>query len=158
MDMKVCTKCNMGFPATTEYFYRDCRKKDGLRLSCKCCHDIITKKYGKTVKGKTFKYNYDRNYRKTFIGYLHKLFIVIKQRCNNPKTENYKYYGGRGIKCLFKSADEFIDYVVNKLQVDPRGLQIDRIDNNGNYEPGNIRFVTCKENANNRRNNIKNGL
>ena len=76
----------------------------------------------------------------------------MKERCSNPKRKAYERYGGRGIKCLFNSPDEFINYVINELQIDPRGLQIDRINNNGHYEPGNIRFVTSKINNNNRRN------
>lgn len=43
-----------------------------------------------------------------------------------------------------------MNYVVDILKVDPRGFDIDRIDNNGHYEKGNIRFVTHKENCNNR--------
>lgn len=74
----------------------------------------------------------------------------MKQRCTSPAYKNYKNYGGRGIKVCFKSANEFVDYVINILQVDPRGLQVDRIDNNGNYEPGNIRFVTHLENQHNK--------
>ncbi len=48
--------------------------------------------------------------------------------------------------------DEFRDYVTGVLGVDPRGLQCDRIDNEGHYERGNIRFVTAKENSHSRRN------
>lgn len=78
-------------------------------------------------------------------------FVGIKQRCNNPKYKGYKNYGGRGIRCLFKSSDEFVNYIINELQIDPRKLTIDRIDNDGNYERGNIRFVTQTENLKNRR-------
>ena len=65
--------------------------------------------------------------------------------------KDYKNYGGHGIKNKFKSTGEFVDYVINELQVDPCGLQIDRINNDGNYERGSIRFVTCSENNRNRR-------
>ncbi|KKK51461.1 hypothetical protein LCGC14_3114730 [marine sediment metagenome] len=78
----------------------------------------------------------------------------MNQRCSDPKAHNYNRYGGRGIKCLFKSLDTFRDYVMNGSGYDTieklKGLQIDRIDNNGHYEKGNIRFVTAKENSNNR--------
>lgn len=97
---------------------------------------------------------YTKRYCKTLIGNLRHRFRQIKERCNNPKTVGYKYWGGRGIKCLFKSANEFIDYVTNDLGYDTieklKKLQIDRIDNDGHYEKGNIRFVTAKENCNNR--------
>ena len=92
-----------------------------------------------------------KNYRRTIVGHLNKCFHDAKQRCTDPEVDGYEYYGGRGIKCLFKSSNEFINYVINELQIDPRGLQIDRIDTNGHYEKGNIRFVTAKVNANNRR-------
>lgn len=63
---------------------------------------------------------------------------------------NYNRYGGRGIRCKFNSFEEFFCYIVNTLEIDPRGLQIDRVNNNGHYEIDNIRFVTAKENCNNR--------
>lgn len=92
-----------------------------------------------------------RKYRQTIIGHLRCCFSRIKQRCNNPKNPYYKNYGKRGIKCLFENADGFVEYVINVLRIDPRSLDIDRIDNNGHYEKGNIRFVTHKENCNNGR-------
>lgn len=92
-----------------------------------------------------------KKYRSTLIGCLRERFNRIKERCNDPRHPRYKDYGGRGIRCLFNTSDEFIDYVTNELKIDPRGLQVDRIENNGNYEPGNIRFVTPKVNCSNRR-------
>jgi hypothetical protein len=100
---------------------------------------------------KTELADYDKEYQKTFIGYLRKRFTCIKQRCTNPKHDSYKYYGGRGIECRFKDVNEFIDYIINELQINPKGLQIDRINNDGHYEKGNIRFTTAKVNSNNRR-------
>lgn len=89
-------------------------------------------------------------YYATVNGHLRHIFSNMRQRCENPAHRGYNRYGGRGIKCLFASAEELIDYVVNTLKVDPRGLDCDRTDNDGHYEPGNIRFITHKENCNNR--------
>jgi len=111
------------------------------------------KKYQQNYKSKLV--DYDKKYQKTLIGYLHKRFTTMNQRCNNPKHLSYKYYGSRGIKCLFKNANRFINHVINDLGYNTfeklKGLQIDRIDNNGHYEPSNIRFTTAKVNSNNRR-------
>jgi len=96
-----------------------------------------------------------KKYRSTLKGCLRERFNRMKERCTNPRHPRYKDYGNRGIKVVFKNADAFINYVINELQLDPRGLQTDRINNEGNYEPGNIRFVTAKENCNNRRGSTK---
>jgi len=131
MRIKICAKCNKRKFASE--FQRDKRYKDGFFCYCRRCQSDYHQKYKNTIKG-----------------WLNACFRGIKIRCNNPKHLNYKYYGGRGIKCLFKSVDEFVDYVINELKVDPRGLDIDRIDNDGNYEPGNIRFITHAKNMKNR--------
>lgn len=72
----------------------------------------------------------------------------MTKRCRDPKSNSYNRYGGRGIKVcdrwlIFKN---FLEDMGER----PVGLQIDRINNNGNYEPGNCRWVTPKENSNNR--------
>ena len=160
--MKTCKICRK--TKKRSKFSKHLIAKDGLGIYCKDCAKALNRKYRQNHKTETATRNRkyqqehkiearerDKKYRKTVKGYLHAHFGAIKQRCNDPKVPTYEYYGGRGIKCLFKSSEEYIEYVLNHLQIDPRGLQIDRIDNNGHYEPGNIRFVTRKVNCNNRR-------
>ncbi len=70
-------------------------------------------------------------------------------RCNNPKTKGYKHYGGRGIKILYNSYQEFITDVGKRPN---KFLTIDRIDSNRHYEKGNCRWSTWSEQNKNRRN------
>ena len=147
--MKQCTKCKE--QKSLSEFSKQPNGKNGLRSHCKKCCNSHYRKYRQTNRAKLLRKKCREKHRKTFIGYLRIRFNSMKQRCNDPKHRSYKNYGGRGIKCLFKSSDEFIDYIINKLQINPRGLQIDRINNDGHYESGNIRFVTAKVNNNNRR-------
>jgi len=149
MKVKTCTKCRTKHPATPGYFPPHKHTKDKLQSWCRICCGKIQQEYRQTEKGKAVQRRGRKKYYSTINGHLRNIYADMKRRCNNPKHKQYKNYGGRGIKCLFMS-DEFVDYVIDVLKVDPRGLQTDRIDNNGNYEKGNIRFVTCKENCNNR--------
>jgi hypothetical protein len=70
-------------------------------------------------------------------------------RCKSEKNDNYKSYGGRGIKVCDRWSK--FEHFLEDMGERPEGLQLDRIDNNGNYEPGNCRWTTPKENSNNRR-------
>ena len=75
----------------------------------------------------------------------------IKERCYNPNSKSYKRYGGRGIKMCDEwlgDYKKFEDWCLNNGFKE--GLAIDRIDNDGNYAPNNCRFVTTKENNQNR--------
>lgn len=147
--MKICTKCHKEYPATAEYFYRDNHLKNGLCSQCKFCKQKYIHQYRLRHQQELQKYNH--KYYRTINGYLRTVYKNINHRCNNSKNKRYKDYGGRGIKNKFASSQEFVDYVMFELKIDPRGLQIDRINNDGHYELGNIQFVTAKENCNNKR-------
>lgn len=79
---------------------------------------------------------------------IHKLMVY---RCTNPKYDKYNYYGGRGIDVddeWKNSFETFEDWALNNGYAE--GLTLDRIDNNSGYGPDNCRWVTMKEQANNK--------
>jgi hypothetical protein len=76
------------------------------------------------------------------------VYHVARQRCTNPRDKSFKWYGARGIEFRFKSFKEFIEC----LGPCPDGLTLDRIDTNGHYEPGNVRWADIATQIENRRN------
>lgn len=85
---------------------------------------------------------------------LYKTWLKIRRRCYSPQAHNYKHYGGRGIVLCDEwreDAKAFITWVLENLGPKPKGKTLDRIDNNGNYKPGNLRWATqAEQNANKR--------
>src|SRR5687767_4120293 len=86
----------------------------------------------------------------------HPIYYVwagMKTRCNNPNRPVYPRYGGRGIKVCTR----WMDYKLFELDMLPTwqaGLQIERINTDGHYEPKNWRWATAKEQNNNKRSNV----
>lgn len=71
-------------------------------------------------------------------------WLSMRQRCNNPKNQDYRNYGGRGIRIC----DEWNSFETFLRDMEPtwkRGLTIERIDVNGNYEPGNCTWIPNSE-------------
>ena len=82
---------------------------------------------------------------------LRETHINMKTRCYNPNSLSYYRYGGRGIKICDEWKDNFLAFALWALDNGYRDdLTIDRIDNDGDYEPSNCHFVTYTEQANNR--------
>jgi hypothetical protein len=73
----------------------------------------------------------------------------MKQRCFNPRHPKYPDYGGRGIT-VWDDWCSFVNYYAVTGHPPP-GMSLDRIDNDGNYEPGNVRWTTRCEQQRNRR-------
>lgn len=109
------------------------RLRDGLSKSCGCMQNVT---HGETIKGQSLPEI--------------SIFQSAKQRCRNPRDPAYKNYGGRGIEFRFATFEEFLAEV-GRRPSDKHSL--DRINNDGHYECGNMRWATrAEQNANTRHN------
>lgn len=112
---------------------------NGVR-SCGCLQRDVAKQY-QLIHGHSRKKNWTPEYR---------AWAHMMNRCVNPKDFGYRNYGGRGIQVCesWKTFENFLKDV--GLRPSPK-FSIDRINNNGNYEPGNVRWATKRQQCRNRR-------
>lgn len=78
-------------------------------------------------------------------------WLAMRNRCNNPNNPAYKNYGGRGIKVCDRWQNSFSAYYEDVGDTPSDGMSLDRIDNNGHYEPTNVRWADAKTQGINRR-------
>ena len=130
-------QCECG--ATKEVYMKYLRNGD--TTSCGCVHN-----------NQLVKRNTTHGLAKTSPYYI--TWKGIKARCFNKKHERYGDYGGRGItmhKQWKNDFESFHNYMVDELGQKPAGHSLDRMDNDGNYEPNNLRWATASQQNFNRR-------
>lgn len=107
-----------------------------------------------TFNGKTFIFSRAGEYEQHNMANTpeYGAWCQMKHRCTNPKSQAWHNYGGRGITVCDEWQKSFTAFFEHIGARPGRGWSVDRIDNNGNYEPGNVRWATAKMQANNSRN------
>jgi len=141
----------------TKFICDDCKKEIEIRFDgykkkknnlCNKCSPLHNPQLLK--KGHSFGYN--TRFKSTQNGLsnhpIYRSWFSMKNRCYKEKADNYKWYGGRGIKICDEWKENFLIFFEWSIKNNwKEGLEIDRINNNGNYEPSNCQWITHKENV-----------
>ena len=146
---------------------RSYEKRDGVRWLCRCeCGQNIITSSKVLLNGSTKSCGCLRNEKAAARQTTHGLtsngrharefrsWVHARERCYNTNNKNYALYGGRGITICDRWRNSFAAFLEDMGASGP-GLTLDRKDSNGNYEPGNCRWATQKQQCRNRRNSVR---
>lgn len=131
-----CLRCG-----NTEYVATSGDLRTGRITSCGCFRNSQEFADNKVVHG-------HRRQKKGVTSRAYNAWQEMKKRCDTPSTSSYSYYGGRGITYCARWV--YFENFIEDMGDCPPELELDRKDNNGNYCKENCRWVSHKENCNNR--------
>lgn len=137
-------KCDCGNTTVVRMCHLRSVKKP--TVSCGCFSRSIMRTSGYKHGFASDKYKPEKLYR---------VWSYMKERCNNPNTDHYRLYGGRGIIVCEEWQHDYLAFRIWAYNNGYKeGLTIDRINPNGNYKPLNCRWITKKEQQHNLRTNV----
>lgn len=128
--------------------WRDAR----VLVTCNGCGQVFWILLANLTRGKTKGCQSCSTPAMPYPKWMDRRFTAAKQRCTNPSDPGFKNYGARGVKFNFESISAACLWLMQEHGIPDRSMELDRIDVNGNYEPGNLRWVTKELNRRNKRN------
>lgn len=140
---------------------KDCGRD--IKWVCKCLCGEIRKIYAGNLKsGKTrscgcfnIESHTTHGYNKGKVAQEYKIWASMIQRCHNPNDKSYKNYGKRGIIVCDAWRASFLDFIEHVGKRPHCKLSLDRVNNDGNYEPGNVKWSTRTEQMLNTRRSLR---
>lgn len=134
--LKICNTCKKNRRISS--FYTDKRVPDGHWSSCKACSALVAKKF------RSKHPEYDKNYRRKNRWY--QTLNGINARCNNPNSENYGRYGGRGVR-NFLTAKDLKEFWFRDKAYNMKKPSIHRKNTNKHYTRSNCAYIELSENS-----------
>lgn len=125
-----------------------------LEVICTKCGDTYWRDRYSLMKGQTTQCQPCAHKAQTYAPrWLMNRVTAMQSRCVNPSDPGYRHYGGRGIEFRFASVREAVQWIQKHLG-EHRDYELDRTDNDGHYEAGNLRYADRVANSANKRNSV----